>query len=47
MNFTIYRMEPSINYKNEMFVFENKESQYKLMFDEKCINNFTIIKPNI
>ena len=47
MNFTIYRMEPSINYKNEMFVFENKESQYKLMLDEKCINNFTIIEPNV
>ena len=46
MNFTIYRMEPSINYKNEMFVFKNEDNQYKLMIDEICTTNFTIIEPN-
>ena len=47
MNFTIYRMEPSIGYRNEMFIFKNKDSQYKLMIDEICINNFTVIEPNV
>ena len=47
INFTIYRMKPSLKYKNEMFVFENKDKQYQLMFDEICINKFTIIEPNV
>ena len=47
ISFTIYKMEPSLKYKIEMFKFDNKVSQYKLMIKEKCINNFTIIKPNI
>ena len=47
IKFTIYKMKPSIEYKNEMFRFSNKKEQYKLMIDEKCINNFTEIKPNI
>ena len=47
IKFTIYKMKPSIEYKNEMFRFSNKKEQYKLMIDEKCIYNFTEIKPNI
>ena len=47
MNFTIYKMEPSITYKNEMFLFHNHKNQYNLMINELCINNFTIIKPNV
>ena len=45
--FKIYQMKPSINYKNEMFVWSNDPKKFKLMIEEKCINNFTIIEPNI
>ena len=47
MNFTIYRMKPSIRYKNEMFRFFFEDSQCKLMIDEKCVNKLTIIEPNV
>ena len=45
--FKIYQMKPSENYKNEMFVWSNDPKKFKLMIEEKCINNFTIIEPNI
>ena len=45
INFTIYKMEPSENYKNEFFVWQKSENQLRLMIEEKCINNFIIIKP--
>ena len=47
INYIIYKMKPSQNYKNEMFVWRNDESQVKLMIEEKCINKFYIIKPKI
>ena len=47
INFIIYRMKPSQNYRNEMFVWRNDQRQIKLMIEEKCINKFYIIKPNI
>ena len=40
--FTIYRMEPSSNYKNKMFSWKNNKMQRKLMMKEKCINDFII-----
>ena len=39
-------MKPSENYKNEMFNWRNIPEQINLMVEEKCINNFQIIKPN-
>ena len=42
-NFTIYRMEASINYKNKMYNWKNSKSQRKLMMKEKCINSFMIL----
>ena len=46
-NYIIYKMKPSENYKNEMFVWLIKKSQLQIMIDEKCIYNFSIIYPNI
>ena len=43
-NFTIFRMKPSENYKNEMFRWANEKSQIELMLHEKCHNNFYILK---
>ena len=45
--FTIYQMKPSENYKNEMFVWSNDTNKFRLMIEEKCINKFSIIEPNI
>ena len=47
MNFTIYRMNPSIRYKNEMFRFFFEDSQFKLMIEEICTNKFNVIEPNV
>ncbi len=41
-DFTIYRMEPSQNYKNKMYKWKNNNMQRKLMIKEKCINSFMI-----
>ena len=47
-SYTIYKMKPSEYYKNEMFAFyNNQQSLLDLMIEEKCINDFIIIKPNI
>ena len=35
-NYTIYKMYPSIKYKNEMFPWLNCERQINLMINEKC-----------
>ena len=43
-NFKIYKMKPSENYKNEMFSWENNEKQLKLMIQEKCYHNFSLVK---
>ena len=42
-NFTIYRMEPSLLYKNKMCKWKNSKIQRKLMIKEKCINFFRVI----
>ena len=46
-NYTIYRMKPSTNYKNEMFAATCSPSEINLMLNEICIYNFTIISPNV
>ncbi len=46
-NFTLFRMEPSLIYKNKMSKWKHTRSQLKLMIKEKCINEFTIIKKEI
>ena len=43
-NFTIYKMLPSQNYKNEMFAWKNDKNQLKLMIQERCINSKFIIQ---
>ena len=43
-NFTLFRMEPSLIYKNKMLNWKHTKAQLKLMLKEKCINEFTIIK---
>ena len=43
-NFSIYKMKPSENYKNEMFSWENDKNQLKLMVQEKCYHNFSLLK---
>ena len=43
-NFTIFRMKPSENYKNEMFRWANEKNQIDLMLHEKCHNNFFLLK---
>ena len=47
INYIIYRMKPSTTYKNEMFPMTCDPSQIKLMINEICIYDFTIIKPNV
>lgn len=43
-NFTIYRMEPSSYYKKNMRIWKNNKKQRYIMLNEKCTNNFKIIK---
>ena len=45
--YTIFRMEPSKQYKNEMIIWENSDIQRKIMINDTCPYNFTVIKPNI
>ena len=37
-------MKPSQNYRNQMFAMSNKPNQLNLMIEEKCVNDFIIIK---
>ena len=45
--FTLFRMEPSYNYRKNMFVWKNNNRQKKLMLKEKCFNYFSIINKEI
>ena len=45
-NFTVFRMEPSLYYKNKMYYWKYNMKQKYLMINEKCENDFTIIKRN-
>ena len=44
INYSIYRMLPSIKYKTEMFPWKNSNQQRELMINEKC-ENFQLISP--
>ena len=45
INYSIYRMNPSLKYKKEMFPWINSKKQIDLMLTEKC-ENFELILPN-
>ena len=45
MNYTLYEMKPSEDYRKEMFVWRNSKRQVDLMINEKC-REFNVIKPN-
>ena len=45
--YTIIKMKPSKIYKNEMIIWENSDNQLKIMINDTCTYNFTIVKPNI
>jgi hypothetical protein len=45
--YSIYKMNPSIDYRNKMYVFKMSKEQDQYMIEEKCTNNLEIIKPNI
>ena len=45
--YTIYRMKPSKIYKNQMIIWQGSNDQLKIMLNDTCTNNFTVIKPNI
>jgi len=46
-NYTIYKMNPSENYKKLMYPFYNSEEQKKTMKEEKCENDFQAIPPRV
>ena len=46
-HYTIYKMEPSKKYKNKMLIWQGSNEQLKIMLNDKCPNNFTIVKPNV
>lgn len=46
-NYTIYKMEPSLEYKQFMYPWKNSKEQKQMMIKEKCKNQFTIIRPKI
>ena len=45
--YTTFRMEPSKKYQNDMIIWENSDIQRKIMIEDICSENFTILKPNI
>ena len=46
-NFTIFRMEPSNQYREIMYNWKNNKIQNKLMVKEKCQNYFSLINKEI
>ena len=45
--YTLYKMEPSEKYKNDMIIWENSPEQIKIMLEDTCPNDFITCKPNI
>ena len=43
----IYSMKPSEKYKSEMFSWNKSSKQLALMIEDKCPNDFVVIKPDI
>ena len=46
-NYTIYKMEPSLIYKKNLYIWNNSNHQRQIMIKDKCINYFDIILPRI
>ena len=44
-NYTIFRMEPSEQYKKYMYIWSRTKEQIKIMFNDTCPNDFKIIRP--
>ena len=45
VNYTLYEMKPTEDYRKEMFVWRNSKRQIDLMINEKC-REFNVIQPN-
>ena len=45
--YTIYQMEPSETYKNQMIVWKGSDEQIQIMLNDTCPYDFKEIKPNI
>ena len=45
-SYTIFKMKPSTIYKNEMIIWKDSKDQLKIMLNDTCPYNFTIVKPN-
>ena len=45
VNYTLYEMKPTEDYRKEMFVWRNSKRQIDLMINEKC-KEFNVIHPN-
>ena len=45
VNYTLYEMKPSEDYRKEMFVWRNSKRQIDLMINEKC-KEFSVIRPH-
>ena len=46
-NYTIFRMEPSEQYKKRMYIWTRSDEQIQIMLNDTCPNNFKKINPNI
>ena len=46
-NYTIYLMEPSEIYKNQMIVWKGSDDQIKIMLNDTCPYDFKIVPPNV
>ena len=46
INYKIYSMKPSENYRSKMFFWTNSKEQRNLMLEDDCKYDFTIIKNN-
>ena len=45
--YTLFKMEPSDMYKNEMIIWQNTNDQIQIMLDDTCPHNFTTVNPNL
>ena len=45
--YTIFKMKPSKVYDDKMIIWEDSEEQLRIMLNDICPYNFTIVKPNL
>ena len=45
--YTLFKMEPSDIYKNEMIIWQNTNDQIQIMLNDTCPHNFTTVNPNL